>query len=174
MLLSGECREPPCAYHRRFAHGGRVRNCRRSAHGSCVPNACNKSFVFGNWHWLLACTAESVHCAQHSRLRQCLHSTILDFYPCTARNTDYCCELVLSGSVVCPFVLLPHLSVITYSSLFPDDDFLQKCAGNTPESKILHLMFKNLLEVISQIPLAGEATLSRTHTLSPIMPIAET
>jgi len=44
---------------------------------------------------------------------------------------------------VCPSVLLARSTVITTcSSLFTDDDFLQKSAGNTPGSKILHLKFQ--------------------------------
>ena len=80
-----------------------------------------------------------------SRLTQCLHSTVLNFYQRAARNPDYCCQLVLSSCH--PSVLLPRSSVTTCSSVFTKDDFLQKCAGYTPESKILHLKFQKLVIV---------------------------
>jgi len=70
-------------------------------------------------------------------------------------------------------------TVTTCNTLFTKNDFLQKCTGNIPDSKILHLKFqKKIPEVITLGPFCGMATPSLTHPqaqpMPPIMPDAQT
>jgi len=86
------------------------------------------------------------------------------------------CLVVLS---VYPFVLLPRSIVTTCSSLITNDDFLQKCAGNTPESKILHLKFQKKISEVKPRSLLWEGetpsrTSPRSRTVPPIVPNGET
>jgi len=108
----------------------------------CKPTV-QKSFVFGYWHRLLACTAKSVHYTTQVGL----HSAYFRLLPtCCKRHwlSLSACLVLLSCLCVCP-----RLSVSTCSALFANDGFFAEVRWKHPRSKILHL-------VILRTPFMGE------------------